>query len=196
MKKIVFGLLIVLIGSLIVTSCSSDRDVLSQFSKRKYLKNFKKEKGKDKDNINDYQYAAATTPDEDSYIASNDKVVVEDADETKITETPIPKKEKTVRLRLKNTISTTASALKNYNATMNIADINFVETDMHNSDIKENQVDDVVLIILCIFLPPLAVYLFDGSITTNFWVDLILSLFFWLPGIIFAILVCFGGVSL
>lgn len=54
----------------------------------------------------------------------------------------------------------------------------------------------VVLIILCIFLPPLAVYLFKKSIDTNFWVDLILTILGWLPGMIFAFLVCFAGVSL
>lgn len=59
-----------------------------------------------------------------------------------------------------------------------------------------SEVDTVVIAILCIFIPPLAVYLFQQKITTDFWVDLILSLLFWLPGIIFAFLVCFGGVSL
>ena len=54
----------------------------------------------------------------------------------------------------------------------------------------------IVTIILCISIPPLAVYLFKKNMDTNFWVDLILSLLFWLPGIIFAFLVCFAGVSL
>jgi len=46
--------------------------------------------------------------------------------------------------------------------------------------------DEVLLVILAILLPPLAVYLLEG-VTTNFWIDVILSLFFWLPGIIFAL---------
>jgi uncharacterized membrane protein YqaE (UPF0057 family) len=56
-------------------------------------------------------------------------------------------------------------------------------------------VNDIVLIILCFILPPLAVYLFKNAIDTNFWVDVILTLLLWLPGLIFALLVCFGGVS-
>lgn len=56
-------------------------------------------------------------------------------------------------------------------------------------------VNEAVLIILSIFLPPLAVFLFDDGITTNFWIDLILTILGWLPGIIFALLVCFAGVS-
>ena len=46
--------------------------------------------------------------------------------------------------------------------------------------------DEVLLVILAILLPPLAVYLLEG-LTTNFWIDVILTLFFWLPGIIFAL---------
>lgn len=48
--------------------------------------------------------------------------------------------------------------------------------------------DQLLLIILAILLPPLAVYLAKG-IGTDFWIDLILSLFFWVPGIIYAIIV-------
>lgn len=68
----------------------------------------------------------------------------------------------------------------------------------------------VLYVILGILLPPLGVYLYEGSITTNFWVDLIFALFgliFWpflvyggsllyLVAIIFALLVILAGVSL
>ncbi len=54
-----------------------------------------------------------------------------------------------------------------------------------NQNINPND-DEVLLVILAILLPPLAVYLLEG-VTTNFWIDLILTLFFWLPGIIFAL---------
>jgi len=60
----------------------------------------------------------------------------------------------------------------------------------------EADANAVVLIILCIFIPPLAVYLFEKKLKIDFWLDLILTLIFWLPGIIFAFLVCFAGVSL
>ncbi|MBL4670184.1 MAG: YqaE/Pmp3 family membrane protein [Flavobacteriales bacterium] len=60
---------------------------------------------------------------------------------------------------------------------------------------KSSQVNEIVLGILCVFIPPLAVFLYENSITTNFWVDLIGTLLFWLPGIILAFLIVFGGVS-
>lgn len=46
----------------------------------------------------------------------------------------------------------------------------------------------VVEIILAIILPPLAVFLHDG-IGTSFWINIILTLLFFLPGIIHALLV-------
>jgi len=54
----------------------------------------------------------------------------------------------------------------------------------------------VLYVVLGILLPPLGVYLFEGSITNNFWLDLVLTLFFFLPGIVFALLVILGGVSI
>jgi len=47
----------------------------------------------------------------------------------------------------------------------------------------------LLLVIIAILLPPLAVFLHESSITINFWLCLILTLIFWLPGIIFALVV-------
>lgn len=68
--------------------------------------------------------------------------------------------------------------------------------EQQNAKNGSNEVSDILLIILCIFIPFLAVYLYESDITTNFWVDLLLTLLFWVPGMIFAFLVCFAGVSL
>jgi uncharacterized membrane protein YqaE (UPF0057 family) len=48
----------------------------------------------------------------------------------------------------------------------------------------------VLLVILAIIIPPVAVFLKDG-LSTNFWISLILTLLFWVPGVIFALLVVF-----
>ena len=47
----------------------------------------------------------------------------------------------------------------------------------------------VLLVILAILLPPLAVYLSQGQINTKFWISLILTLCFWIPGVIYALIV-------
>lgn len=53
--------------------------------------------------------------------------------------------------------------------------------------------DTLLLVIVAIILPPLAVYLHQGEINTKFWISLLLTLLFWLPGIIYALLVIFGN---
>jgi uncharacterized membrane protein YqaE (UPF0057 family) len=53
--------------------------------------------------------------------------------------------------------------------------------------------NEILLAILCVILPPLAVYLHQGKETTNkFWISLILTLLFWVPGVIYALLVVFA----
>ena len=54
---------------------------------------------------------------------------------------------------------------------------------------RSGDVDKVILIILAILLPPLAVYLHQGEINSKFWISLLLTLLFILPGIIYALLV-------
>lgn len=51
------------------------------------------------------------------------------------------------------------------------------------------KVDQVVLIILAILLPPLAVYLHEGQVNSKFWISLLLWFLFILPGVIYALLV-------
>ncbi|MEP6513213.1 MAG: YqaE/Pmp3 family membrane protein [Parafilimonas sp.] len=53
----------------------------------------------------------------------------------------------------------------------------------------EPSTSTVLLVILAIILPPLAVYLHEGTINNKFWIDLILTLLFFLPGIIYALIV-------
>jgi len=49
--------------------------------------------------------------------------------------------------------------------------------------------NQLLLVILAILLPPLAVYLHEGVINNKFWLDLLLTLLFFLPGVIYALIV-------
>jgi uncharacterized membrane protein YqaE (UPF0057 family) len=49
-----------------------------------------------------------------------------------------------------------------------------------------------LLVILAILLPPLAVYLHQGEINNKFWISLLLTLLFFIPGVIYALLVVLG----
>jgi uncharacterized membrane protein YqaE (UPF0057 family) len=60
---------------------------------------------------------------------------------------------------------------------------------------KEPSENTVLLVILAILLPPLAVYLHEGEINTRFWISLVLTLLFWIPGVIYALIVVLGDSS-
>lgn len=101
-------------------------------------------------------------------------------------------------------VKTTLKEIRDWSKYNRVATENFLvynnkAGEMHDAFnkvcVNSKRVDDVVLIILGIFIPPLAVYLYEDAITANFWVDLLLCFLFWLPGIIFAMLVMFAGVS-
>lgn len=54
---------------------------------------------------------------------------------------------------------------------------------------RNKAIDDFALLclILAVILPILGVAVFENSITVHFWICLLLSLLFWLPGIVYAI---------
>ena len=58
----------------------------------------------------------------------------------------------------------------------------------------EPSTNTVLLVILAILLPPLAVYLHQGEINSKFWISLLLTLLFWIPGVIYALLVVLGEI--
>lgn len=57
----------------------------------------------------------------------------------------------------------------------------------------EPSTNTLLLVILAILLPPLAVYLHEGEINGKFWLDLILTLLFFIPGVIYALIVILGN---
>jgi uncharacterized membrane protein YqaE (UPF0057 family) len=57
---------------------------------------------------------------------------------------------------------------------------------------REASDNTVLLVILAILLPPLAVYLHEGEINKRFWIDLLLTLLFFLPGVIYALVIVLG----
>jgi len=58
---------------------------------------------------------------------------------------------------------------------------------------KETDTNTLLYVILAILLPPLAVYLHQGEINNKFWISLLLTLLFWLPGVIYALIVILGN---
>lgn len=207
MKKIIIGLSLIFIGSQLFISCSSENTMMSQFSKRKYLKNFKEQKTTNNDKINqrtndvELVKVEPITNNTVGLLASEKATIQEVSVTNVILENQMVINEKNINNKAYESLKTTTNYnWSNYNRTINFSEMTKANQVFEGNKIAQHtykaQVNDLVLIILGIFIPPLAVYLYEDAITTNFWVDLILTLFFWLPGIIFAFLVMFGGVSL
>jgi len=57
---------------------------------------------------------------------------------------------------------------------------------------REASDNTVLLCILAVLLPPLAVYLHEGEVNNRFWISLLLTLLFWFPGIIYALIIILG----
>ncbi|MEO5782913.1 MAG: YqaE/Pmp3 family membrane protein [Ginsengibacter sp.] len=57
---------------------------------------------------------------------------------------------------------------------------------------NEPSTNQLLLVILAILLPPLAVYLHEGVINGKFWLDLVLTLLFFIPGVVYALIVVLG----
>jgi uncharacterized membrane protein YqaE (UPF0057 family) len=58
---------------------------------------------------------------------------------------------------------------------------------------KDADSNTILLAILAILLPPLAVFLYEGEINNRFWISLLLTIIFWVPGVIYALILILGG---
>jgi uncharacterized membrane protein YqaE (UPF0057 family) len=51
----------------------------------------------------------------------------------------------------------------------------------------------LLLVLITILLPPLGVYLHQGEINTKFWISLVLTLLFYIPGLVYSLIVVLGA---
>jgi len=88
------------------------------------------------------------------------------------------------RVDRKMRIAQAKAALKEFKAQKRLA--------AKNAAADTPSTNTVLLVILAILLPPLAVGLHEGRINGKFWLDLLLTLLFFLPGVIYALIVVLG----
>ncbi len=55
-------------------------------------------------------------------------------------------------------------------------------------DVNATDTNTLLLVIIAILLPPLAVFLYEGEINKNFWINLLLTLLLYIPGLIHALI--------
>jgi uncharacterized membrane protein YqaE (UPF0057 family) len=68
----------------------------------------------------------------------------------------------------------------------------FKQVESKNTSAAGGDANTIVEIILCLLIPPLAVFVHEDSITSHFWIDLLLCFLFFLPGVIYAFVICFA----
>lgn len=57
---------------------------------------------------------------------------------------------------------------------------------------REPVASTAVQVIVAILLPPLGMYLHEGEINNRFWISLLLTLLFYLPGLIYTLVIILG----
>ncbi len=186
-KNIVFKAVALLSLALVIQSCSIIKT--NDFAQRKYTKF---NKGNDKVQLP----ASKVNPEEKSYatsIAQNHDVAVP---ENKISKEVASVSNEAnfsepVQTKMQKSAVSIVSISKKEIAKSAVTFAKRAVSDFkgHKNTTAVNGGDDqILLLILAILLPPLAVYLVAG-LGTEFWIDLILTLLFWLPGMIYAIIV-------
>ena len=66
------------------------------------------------------------------------------------------------------------------------------EISQYKSNLKNGEkIDDnkLLAIIFAILIPPVGVVLYENKVTTKFWISLLLTFIFWIPGMIYSLLV-------
>jgi len=186
----IFYLLLV---TLFLFSCAPNKT--GNFSQRKYLEDFKKvEKKYYHESTEKVTYAS----NKNELTPLITKSVLEDyfPKESEYTEASVPERMITVKSEKQNIkTSLNHNSIKS-RISQKIA--SKVIKQVAKNATKENpdrNIKDVIpfilLLILCFLLPPLAVYLVEDELNTSFWISVILTLLFWVPGIIYALYVLF-----
>jgi uncharacterized membrane protein YqaE (UPF0057 family) len=209
MKK----LLSLFILSAILVSCGTSNSVVNDglFQKRKYTSGWfiKKNKNVEKKSSNKEGLAFQDKvnlekPKNEKIIVKNDDKALEKTKviaDNKESSLQIVKKKETNKKEkqsdFKNAKSITKTNTKNkQDLTINTfgnekEDLKTESKSENNSNSSSSDVALILLVILCFILPPLAVWL-ASSDTTQLIISIILTLLFWLPGIIHALLVVLG----
>jgi uncharacterized membrane protein YqaE (UPF0057 family) len=197
--KTTFKLLaITAFSALLMTSCAESMSIhKKRYSKGYFVASSKKIKAsetiakeqntsveKTQRNI-EVQHTETTIASNETITTANETFVADNSNSATIT----PNKVKTTFYVTEKPVAienTAVSKTSHVSSTLNKKDL--------RKELRKNKLsgDDkmVIYVLLSIFIPPLAVYL-QRDLGTDFWINLILTLLFWVPGVIHALLITF-----
>ena len=191
MKKLFAPILLFAITGILFTSCSNTSKLA--FAKRHYRSGYYVNFGGkshtviatssiNAPTITKHQITPIPIAQPEKYIAVNTYVSVS---KKSITATKIP----TIKnIQGNNFASTNSSSVNQKTLVLNTGMNNDVSGSVGDGHRDNVSVPFVVIVLCAIFIPPLGVGLMYG-IDSYFWIDLILTLLFFFPGMIFAIIV-------
>lgn len=187
MKKL--SLIGVLALSLIYTSCSIE--------KRHHLNGYyiswnnKAEKATEqKTERKDAVTIAPVATENTNTVTEQNSVVTENTVAPQNTQTAVAPSSKEVRSTVKNIVADVKKSDVQQAAPAVIKQAQ--KSNTGNAATPAGDTDPVLLIILAILIPPLAMYLYEGSWTSRCTVNLILTLLCGLPGMIHALVIILG----
>ena len=57
---------------------------------------------------------------------------------------------------------------------------------------QSDNTDKLLLILITILIPPLGMFIYEDGITSRFWISLLLTLLFYVPGLIYTLIIILG----
>lgn len=195
MKKFsqVFAAALIAVG---MFSCNVIDITKKRYSNGYYVSSSMNRKVETQDNIvkeRKYDIMLESKVDEITEIPTTDLATTITTQET-IADNAVSTKKKSIHKKKKALLSQNKPVFAVKSGKFSLSSVQMQEQKLINKTAHNNRkasdVDLLLLVILAILLPPLAVFLKRG-LDSMFWISLILTLLFWFPGAIFALLVVF-----
>jgi uncharacterized membrane protein YqaE (UPF0057 family) len=125
-----------------------------------------------------------------TYVNSSEKNITNKTEATENTETPA---QKAINSNEKVEVSS-QTIVESNKKEIAPSVLNPSNDNQSISNHESSETDLLILVILAVVIPPLAVFLKEGSWNARCWIDLLLCFLFYLPGIIYALLIVLDAI--
>ncbi|MGV3630496.1 MAG: YqaE/Pmp3 family membrane protein [Bacteroidota bacterium] len=95
----------------------------------------------------------------------------------------------TPALSVKETRENKVAPYESKQAKITRAEFRQLKKEVKKADRADSDIRLLILVIICFIIPPLAVFLYEGRWNTTCWINLLLTILFFLPGLIHGLIV-------